>query len=229
MYLFLIRHGETDWNLEERMQGQTDKPLNARGIEQAAQLAARLAAEENIDTIYTSPLSRARVTAEAIGSRLGVAPIIDSRLAERSAGALEGMTLAEIQVNYPQVVRAWREENVRVLLPGGENQEELHSRVVGFLRMLRSQHAEKRVAVVSHGGTLSMLLASILDMDINKRFPFRLDNASVSQIDLERPRPRIDLLNDTCHLRATVALWHARHHPAPSRDETAVATSLESD
>lgn len=202
MDLILIRHGETDWNLQERMQGQTDTPLNARGTAQAHRAAARLAAEHQIEVLYTSPLVRARVTAEIIADKFNLDPIGDVRLTERGVGQLEGLTLPEIGTAFPDVYKAWRDDKERVLLPGAEDTDEFQRRVLSFLEMARDRHAGQCVAAVTHGGTLSMLFGTLLGLDIHKRFPFRFDNTSISKVDLSRRRPRIYLLNDTCHLRS---------------------------
>lgn len=207
MHLFLIRHGETDWNFEGRIQGWTDIPLNARGIEQATQLAERLAVEESIRSLYTSPLIRAQMTAGIIGQRIGLVPTADQRLIERSPGKVEGLTLAEIEHVFPDVYRAWRSDEEHVVLPEAEDQHMFRARVDSFLQMLRAQHTDSRVAVVTHGGTCGMMIATILGLDPTKRSPFRFDNTSVSRIDMARRRPRIELLNDTCHLLPTRANW----------------------
>ncbi len=203
MHLLLIRHGETDWNNQGRIQGHTDVPLNATGIRQAEQLAKRLATEEKLDVLYTSPLQRASATAEIIGKRMNLAPIPDERLIERAVGKLEGLDLPEVRASFPEVFAAWREERWQLLVPGAEDQPTLFRRVTSFLDMLRSQHSGRRVGVVTHGGTLGMILASVLGLDIQKRFPFRIDNTSLSKIDFDHARPRIELLNDTCHLQHT--------------------------
>lgn len=200
MNLILVRHGETDWNLQERMQGRTDTPLNQRGMAQAELAAERLAAEDPIEVIYTSPLVRALVTAAIIGKKFNLDPIADTRLTERGVGQLEGLTLPEIGKTFPEVYKAWREDKERVILPGAEDQVEFQRRVLSFLEMVGDRHAGQRVAVVTHGGTLSMFFATVLGLDIHKRFPFRFDNTSISKVDFSRPRPRVYLLNDTCHL-----------------------------
>lgn len=201
MHLLLIRHGETDWNSEQRIQGHTDTPLNARGIEQAGKLAARLAAEEQIDTLYTSPLARARVTAETIAQKLGLGSIPDARLKERFFGELEGLAVSEIERRFPSLYQAWHASKTHFPFPGEENNAEFQSRVQAFLDDVRARHAGARVAIVSHGGTINVFLATLLGLDINQRWSFWLDNASISMVDLTGARPRIRLLNDTCHLR----------------------------
>ncbi len=203
MYLLLIRHGETDWNSEGRMQGRIDLPLNPRGIEQAERLAERLAAEERIDFLYTSPLIRARATAEIIAKRFGLNPIPDLRLIERSVGKLEGLTLADFRHCYPDLYQLWHESNDHFRLPEGETRAECLERIQSFLEVMRQRHAGARVALVTHGGTLSLMLAASIGLDLAKRFPFRFDNASLSKMDLHSVLPRIELLNDTCHLNGS--------------------------
>ncbi len=199
MIALFIRHGETDWNHEGRMQGRTDTPLNALGREQAERLASRLVQEPPIDELYCSPLARAFETAAIIGQALGLEPRTDVRLVERSAGQLEGLTLADIEREYPAVFRAWRDDKSRPSLPGAEEQQAFQSRVVLFLQMLTTRPVG-RIAVVTHGGTLSMVFATLMGLDIQSRFPFRFDNTSLSKVDLDG-RPRIELLNDSSHLR----------------------------
>lgn len=203
MYLLLIRHGETDWNSEGRMQGRIDLPMNSRGTEQAERLAARLAEEEQIDVIYTSPLIRARATAEIIAQRFGQSPIPDLRLVERSVGQLEGLTLDDFKRRYPDLYRTWHDSNDHFRLPDGETREECLERIQSFLAMLRTRHTGARVALVTHGGTLSLMLGAAIGLDLTKRFPFRFDNASLSKVDMKSTLPRIDLLNDTCHLHTS--------------------------
>ncbi len=201
MHLLLIRHGETDWNSEGRIQGHTDTPLNERGIEQAERLAARLASDA-IDAVYTSPLVRARVTADRIAHAHGFAAIPDDRLKEKYLGDLEGITGEEFEQQHAELYRAWRASAVHYPLPGEETPSALQQRVQAFLDHVRGEHPDGvQVAVVSHGGTLAMFLATLIGLDINRRFPFWFDNASISHVDLSGMRPRLRLLNDTCHLR----------------------------
>ena len=201
MQLFLIRHGETDWNKEERIQGNIDTPLNATGIAQAERLAERLALEE-LEIVYASPLSRARTTAELIAQKAGIPLKLDERLKEKALGQLEGLTRADFEKTFPEVFKHWVTSQEHVPLPGEESPNQVLSRVNAFLDDVRVNHVDsKRVAIVSHGGTISMFCAALINLDARRRSPFVFDNASVTMIDLGGSRPRIHLLNDTCHLR----------------------------
>lgn len=202
MHLLFIRHGETDWNNEGRVQGHTDTLLNATGVVQAHRLAARLAGEK-LDAVYASPLARAFVTATIVAQKCRLAPIADERLKEKRLGVFEGLTLAEMEQQYPDFYRQWRESKAHhVLLPGEESPAEFHQRAQTFLADLRAQYPNgARLAIVSHGGTIGMLITALIGYDIYKRMPFWFDNASLSYVDVSGSRPRIKLLNDTCHLQ----------------------------
>ncbi len=200
MHLLLIRHGETDWNSQRRIQGNTDTPLNSYGIEQAHKLAQRLA-EEKLGALYTSPLSRARVTAEIIGQKCGLTPILDDRLKEKGLGDLEGMTAEEFKDRFPDLYQGWITSQEHFSLPNEESPAELRERIETFLSDLHARHPNgTRIGVVSHGGTVGMFVGMLIGLGVNTRSPFWFDNASVTLIDLSGSRPRVRLLNDTCHL-----------------------------
>jgi broad specificity phosphatase PhoE len=202
MHLIIIRHGETDWNAEQRIQGRADTPLNSRGLAQAEKLAARLAADPAFDALYSSPQQRARLTAETIAQRISLAPILDDRLVEKSLGNLEGLTTQDLENQDPEFFRLWRESTDHIQLPGEEGLVEFQQRVQTFIADLRSHYTPgARVAIVSHGATIGMLFTTLMGWELKRRVPFWFDNASVSWVDWTRSRPRIRLLNDTCHLR----------------------------
>lgn len=201
MHLLLIRHGETDWNTEFRIQGRTDTPLNARGLAQAERLSERLAAEEQVDVLYTSPLARACVTAQKIGQKLGLPPIEDERLVEQHFGELEGLTFQELERRYPDFIHRWRESKKQLALPGGETIGEFQNRVQAFLNQVYGAHPNASVMVVTHGGTLRVMLATLLGLEIERRWPFAFDNTSLSKVEWTGSRVDVRLLNDICHLR----------------------------
>lgn len=136
--LLFVRHGETDWNAQRRWQGHADVPLNDRGREQARELAESLVGER-IDVIYTSDLSRARDTAEAVGARHGIDVVVDPDLREIDVGPIEGMTADEAAA-----FEGWQ----------GESKESHAERVLAAVRRIARQHPEGRVLVVTHGGSM---------------------------------------------------------------------------
>lgn len=198
--LYLIRHGETDWNAEGRIQGHSDIELNARGLEQARRLAARMPDEGEFDAIYASPLKRAFRTAEMIGSALNLPVNPDVRLLERSLGQLEGLTMGEIREKYPEVHRAWQDGGVRPHIPGEESREQFVRRADEFVQEIRARHHGGRVLAITHGGTINMLLMVALNLDIERPLPFYIDNASINVVQWGERGARLRVLNDAYHL-----------------------------
>lgn len=147
--LYLVRHGETDWNRERRVQGRTDIPLNDTGRAQAAAVAELLAGHA-WDGVYTSPLVRAAETAAIIAAQVGLgAPVAIAELVERDYGAAEGMIAHDIDARWPR----WEE------VPGRESREAAAARVVPALVALADAHPGERILVVSHGGAIRAVLS----------------------------------------------------------------------
>jgi broad specificity phosphatase PhoE len=149
--LLLVRHGETDWNSERRWQGHADQPLNDVGRAQASELA-ELLAEQRIDAVYASDLSRAHETAEIIAARLGLPVTTDERLREVDVGDWSGRLWSEIEASDPTAVarldtelKAWN---------GGESYEEMGARVVGAVLELAARHPGETLLIVTHGGSM---------------------------------------------------------------------------
>lgn len=146
--LFLVRHGETDWNRERRIQGRTDIPLNDTGREQARATGRRLAAR-SWDGLFASPLIRARETAEIIGAELGLGePVLVPAIVERDYGEAEGMDGAEVERRYPN----------GATVPGRESRADVADRVVPALEGLALAHPGQVLVVVSHGGAIRAVL-----------------------------------------------------------------------
>lgn len=149
--LYLVRHGETDWNRQRRIQGRTDIPLNATGREQA-RLTGMLLTRRPITRVVASPLDRARETAQIIADELGLAaPELHDALVERDYGAAEGLSYREIDALYPE----------GTAVPGRETREQVGARIVPALVRLAADHPGEAIVVVSHGGAIrSALLAA---------------------------------------------------------------------
>jgi probable phosphoglycerate mutase len=154
--ILLVRHGETDWNRDRRIQGQTDTPLNDLGREQAQALAAELA-DERVDAVYASDLSRARETAEILAERLDLPVVVDPGLRERNFGTWEGLTIPELEERWPGAWATWRDGG-HVDWDGGEGHAELAERVRGAVGRLAAAHPGDRLLLVAHGGPLRILL-----------------------------------------------------------------------
>jgi probable phosphoglycerate mutase len=198
MLFYLIRHGESLYNAEARIQGQSDIALSPRGLRQAEAIAARLA-DERIEAVFASPLCRALATAEPLGDRLGLPVQCDDQLKEIHAGIFQGLLWAEIEAKFPEAARPWREQHPDFVIPGGESRRALMVRGRAALESIR-ENRFRRVAVVSHGGILGAALKSILGIPAELN-PFVLYNGSISRLVWDQ-RIKLVTLNELEHLRA---------------------------
>lgn len=201
MELWLVRHGESTWNLDRRFQGAYDAPLSPRGRAQAAALAERLAGTA-FDALYTSPLSRARDTADACARVLGVESRAVDDLREIGLGAWEGETVDAIVAREADAYRRWLDAPVEHPPPGGEPLVTLAERVRRTLDALAASHAGGRILVVSHGGAIGSVLCTWLGRPLNAIWSLRLDNASVTRVVL--PAGHLLGWNETAHLAGQV-------------------------
>jgi len=159
--LLLVRHGETDWNRLGRWQGHSDTPLNARGREQARELAPQL---DGVDVVYSSDLARARETAEILAEELGADVRLDARLRERGFGAWEGLTAAEIEQDFAEAHGRWQAGEGA----GADDAEAFDAfgrRVEACLEEIVRRHPDETVLLIAHGGSIRVIhaLASGLD------------------------------------------------------------------
>ncbi len=198
--LILTRHGETDWNVAQRFQGQSDVPLNARGRQQAKQLAARLS-NEDLNAIYASDLSRAWETAKAIAAQHDCPLIAEPRLREGDFGEWEGCTFPELEKTDPELVKAWMEDIGHFTPPGGETLHEVAARIAAAYADIAQKHTQDETTlIVAHGGSLQMLIRHLLELPVDKFWQFHLSHCSISKIAVYPEGAIINLFNDTCHL-----------------------------
>jgi alpha-ribazole phosphatase len=196
--ILLVRHGFVGLQ-EERFLGRTDLPLNEAGIKQAEQLRNRLAPEK-LDIIYTSPLRRARATAEIIASAHKAAVIACDDLCECNFGEIEGMTFTEIEKQYPVLAQELRDRKTGAF-PGGETLEQLNERVKSFLKRLEKHKPEETVLVVAHGGPVRLIICNLLGLGLEHWVQMRVDHASLSIVETYPGMNILSLLNDTSHLK----------------------------
>jgi probable phosphoglycerate mutase len=202
MELLLIRHGQSVANKEGRLQGQFDSPLTDHGREQASALARRLQHDRwDISAIYASDLRRAKETAEILAASLDLPLVLDSRLREYGFGVLTGLIWREIEPRFPEIWHAMVHRTQWPPIPGEEGNRAFQARLVAALEEIQTRHeAEETVAVVSHGGSLGMMLAHFLELDPHLPTPFRFGNTSLSAVEFTPRGARLALMNDTCHL-----------------------------
>jgi alpha-ribazole phosphatase len=199
MKLLLIRHGQTNWNLEQRFQGQSDIPLNETGRRQTAALADRLSTEP-FDAVYSSDLQRATETVRTICKSEFLS---DPRLREVHFGDWEGLTYDEIKAKHPNTLAAWEANIFKNAPPDGETLEQLSVRVQSMLDELRQKHENHNILIVAHGGVLQTLICLALKLPPTMYWQFHLSTASLSELAFYPAGAILNLLNDTCHLKSS--------------------------
>jgi broad specificity phosphatase PhoE len=198
MILYLVRHGESIYNAEGRIQGQSDIPLSPLGHRQSEAVASGFRGAQ-IDAIYSSPLLRALDTARPLAAQLGLEPRTDKRLMEINAGVFQGLTWSDIHQRFPQAGEAWKSQDPDFRIPEGETRRELMQRAEAVLQSIRE--ADHRTAVVvAHGGVLTAGLKALLRVPA-ERNPFMLYNGSISMADWQ-VQFRLVTLNQMEHLLA---------------------------
>lgn len=197
--LCLVRHGETEWNAERRIQGQIDIGLNATGRAQAA-AAGRWLRQAGIAAIYSSDLQRARATAEAIGEALGLAVSLTSALRERRYGVFEGLTYDEAKRRFPAGYAAFEGRNADYAFENGESLRDMFVRVTGALRSIAANHPGQCVVVVLHGGVLDIVNRFVRGNPLEMPRDFLIPNAGLNWIALAGGAWHIESWGDTAHL-----------------------------
>lgn len=207
--LILIRHGETLWNRERRMQGQTDTSLSEKGREQVAALADRLAASR-FAAIYSSDLTRAWDTASAIALVTGQQVVAEPRLRERRFGIFEGLTYDEMEERYPEARRQFESRDPDFVIPGGESAREFYARCLDCLTGIAENHAGGEVAVITHGLVLDAIYRAAHNMGLEPRRGVPLLNASLNGFCYEKRSWRMKFWGDVAHLEAASVAQYER-------------------
>lgn len=176
-----IRHGETTWNVDTRIQGQLDVGLNDTGRWQASRLGQALA-EEPVSAIYASDLGRAFETAQHVGQATGVPVVAEPGLRERHFGEFQGKTFAEIEAVLPEQARLWRTRDPNFAPAGGESLLQLRERVVATAEKLAARHAGELIVLVGHGGVMDVLYRAATRLDIQAPRTWALGNAAINRL-----------------------------------------------
>lgn len=200
-HLIVIRHGETAWNRERRLQGQLDIPLNDTGRAQANAVAQALA-NEPVDALYSSDLARTMATATPLAQALGLEIVPDARLRERCYGDLQSMTYAEVAEKRPEDFARWQARVPDYAPPGGESLREFHERSVETVLELARRHPGGRVVLVSHGGVLDCLYRDATDMTLEAPRQHELLNAGINRLRCDTQRLTLLQWADVTHLNA---------------------------
>ena len=190
--LIFIRHGETDWNRQQRFQGQIDVPLNATGHLQAQRLAEALAGER-FDLLLSSDLQRARQTIAPLERQQARPVLAQADWREQGFGVLEGLSVDEIKARHLELWAQWQRHDADYCLPEGESVRRFHTRVVDAVRELVRQHEGRRVLIVTHGGVLDMLWRTVHGHPLHGPRDCAIPNTGINRLrwragslDLER-------------------------------------------
>ena len=194
-----VRHGETVWNAEMRMQGQLDTRLSARGERQARRTAAALAGE-GIEAIVSSDLVRAAATAAAIADVVGLPVATDSGLRERSFGVFQGWTYAEIDERWPDDAARWRRHDPTFAPAGGESLVAFDARAVAAMTRIATQARGRTLLVVTHGGVLDSLYRAATGVGLEAQRTWQLGNAAINRVLFTGERFTLVGWSDTAHL-----------------------------
>ena len=198
-----IRHGETAWNVDTRLQGHLDIPLNEVGLRQAQHLAQTLVQRETIDAIYASDLSRANSTAQAIAQAMGQSVTVHAGLRERHFGAFQGRTYAQIETELPEHAWHWRKRTPDWAPPGGgESLTVLRDRVIQTIDELAAAHAGQHIVMVAHGGVLDILYRAAARLDLQAPRTWALTNTAVNRLLWTPQGLSLVGWGDTSHLDA---------------------------
>ncbi|MBM3386406.1 MAG: histidine phosphatase family protein [Betaproteobacteria bacterium] len=181
--ILAIRHGETAWNVDTRIQGHLDIPLNDIGRQQARWLAQTLAERDPVQAIYASDLARAHVTALTIGEAMGLPVSTHPGLRERAFGDFQGRTFIEIEAELPEDARHWRQRTPDWVPPGvGESLIALRERVLGTVHELAARHQGEQIVLVAHGGVLDVLYRAATRLALQAPRTWQLPNTAVNRL-----------------------------------------------
>lgn len=201
MQLILIRHGQTDWNKEYRVQGQSNLPLNESGIVQAEAIAQALK-DEKVEAIYSSPLSRAFGTAQAVSELHQVEITTITELQEMDVGETDGLYYPDLKTKYPDFFRLWTVDAPQARFPGGETLPELQERCWGAIQNIITKNHKDTIVVASHFFALLTILCKVLGLRLSDFRKLNISVASISKVEFNGNNTKLVSFNETCHLEA---------------------------
>jgi len=180
--VLMVRHGSTEHSLEGRFSGRNDLPLDERGRRQARAIAAHIASLNPVDEVISSPLRRARETAQALVDRVGGTVEVHDGLIETEFGEWEGLTIDETHTKWPDLLATWLKQ-ADIAPPSGESFQDVEARALQALQEILGRYRGKRVVLVSHVTPIKTLLRLALGAPQETMFRFHLDTASLSVVD----------------------------------------------
>ncbi len=177
----LVRHAQTEWNLQRRYQGQLNSPLTPVGIAQTRALAVALEGRK-FDRVLCSDLGRTWQTGEIVCGHLGLEMQSETRLRERSLGVLQGGTHEENRVNHPEAFEAYTQKDAMREIPGGESLHVFSKRCTDFLEHIAKAHEGESILLITHGGVMSMVFRYVVGLSLQTPRRFHSTNTAISDI-----------------------------------------------
>lgn len=197
--LILVRHGQTLWNQQRRMQGQSDSPLTETGVRQSRLLGQRLA-RMPFSALYSSDSGRAHHTARNVAEITGHPVIVDNRLRERNFGVFEGLNGEEIQARYPEAYARFKNRDVAYVIPGGESALAFRERALHCLNEIADRHANSLIVVITHGLVLDVVFRAATGIPFEERRMFDLVNAGINRFRYDGGIWHLEVWGDGSHL-----------------------------
>jgi broad specificity phosphatase PhoE len=198
----LVRHGQTAWNREERFSGRSDVPLNETGLAQASETARRIAVQWRPSAVYSSPLLRARQTAQAIAEPLGLSVHSHAGLNDINFGLLQGLTVPEARERWSDAVDTWFRTPHLAQFPGGERLAEVSERAMATLHELAGLHPGETIVLVGHLVLNRVVLLGVLGLQTDRFWRLGQDTCAINVFEYEDGDFTLLTLNDTCHLKS---------------------------
>ena len=197
---YIVRHGQTNWNILGKTQGHGNSDLTAKGIEQATELAESIV-NYPIDYIYSSDLGRAVQTAQILGDKLNIKVKETEALREMGFGEWEGLLIDEIKANYASVYTTWRNEPHLAQIPGGETLHLIKDRVDSFIQSLNEKYDNKHILLVTHSVTVRVMLLAFLNSGMENIYRIKQDNTALNIVEYRDYGPVVIKMNDTSHIK----------------------------
>lgn len=198
--VYIVRHGQTAWNLEEVFRGRADVPLDETGKNEV-HLAGEALKDETLHAVYSSPLSRSMETAENIAKFHGLPVIPLEAIIDISYGEWEGVGLKEVQQQFPDLYALWIEEPHKIRFPKGETLDEVRSRIMGALEGLLLKHRNENIVLVAHRAPNKVLCCALLGLDNSNFWRIQQDTASTNLFVYKDKQWIVSFLNDTSYLK----------------------------
>lgn len=199
--IYLVRHGQTEWNIKGKTQGHGNSKLTEKGKSQAMELADSMI-KYPIDYIYSSDLGRAVETAEIISDKFNLDVIETPALREMGFGKWEGLLIKEIQEDYKDIYHTWRNQPHLAQIPGGETLEIIKERTDKFLTELNEKHDGKHIVLVTHSVTARVILLSVLNSGMENIYRINQGNTALNIIEFRDYGPVVIKMNDTSHIKS---------------------------